>query len=145
VDLTKSLQQYTLSEGELLVGMTGAYIGRVGLVPPSHPAPMLNQRVGKFTSVENTTFLYIMTNSDLFRETIAQNAHGSAQPNISASRILSIPVILAPTKIMKAYNDICEPFLRKILKNVGEARTLAETRDALLPRLVSGEMRIPHP
>ena len=44
--------------------------------------------------------------------------------------------------IRAAFDDIIRPFLDHLLVNPGESRTLAQTRDLLLPKLMSGEIRL---
>ncbi len=43
---------------------------------------------------------------------------------------------------MDEFNVFCEPILNRILANHAESRTLAALRDALLPKLLSGELRV---
>ncbi len=45
-------------------------------------------------------------------------------------------------KLLKAYGDVAEPLLQKPVANAKEARSLAQTRDFLLSKLMSGEVRL---
>lgn len=54
----------------------------------------------------------------------------------------SLTLSMPPAKILSAFEGLLEPMFSKMLANVEESRTLAQTRDLLLPRLMSGELRI---
>ncbi|MDD4347905.1 MAG: hypothetical protein PHF70_02260, partial [Opitutales bacterium] len=47
------------------------------------------------------------------------------------------------TSLLIAFNDLTEPNFRKITQNAQANRDLAKTRDTLLPKLLSGELRLP--
>jgi len=53
-----------------------------------------------------------------------------------------MPVILPPPDIRGAFNKLIEPILMRIIAPYYENRTLAALRDALLPKLISGELRL---
>lgn len=54
----------------------------------------------------------------------------------------SIPVIIPPKAMIDKFNLFGEPILKKILMNFAQSRTLSTLRDTLLPKLISGELRI---
>jgi type I restriction enzyme S subunit len=138
--------RYRLHPGDLLISMTG-YVGEVGLVPPTENPPLLNQRVGKFVFEKVGTgslgFVYCFTRRPQFKAEVKAKSHGTAQSNVSSKAILSIPVILPPNSIRELFNRSCKPFFDQILSNWAESRTLATLRDTLLPKLISGELRVP--
>ena len=45
-------------------------------------------------------------------------------------------------RVAEAFNRITEPLFNRIVANIHENRTLAELRNALLPKLMSGEIRV---
>ncbi|MEH8109115.1 restriction endonuclease subunit S [Gallibacterium anatis] len=138
---------FLASEGDILVGLTGAYVGKVGRIPYQEKA-MINQRVAKFFPKKFTEiinyycFIYCLTRQKIFKEFIETNAKGSAQANISTREILSYPVIIATKEIHIAFENIVKNLLDKIIVNSGENSTLTKTRDGLLPRLLSGEIEL---
>ena len=75
-------------------------------------------------------------------DVILGNANGSTFQEISKSNFRSIPVIVPPEPILKAFRECTGPLYRHIVENERESRTLAQIRDTLLPKLVSGELRI---
>ena len=51
--------------------------------------------------------------------------------------------VVAPTpRVLAAFNQSCQPWYDRIVATKREARTLAALRDALLPKLISGELRV---
>ena len=79
--------------------MTGAEIGKLGIVPKNSDNLLLNQRVGmflpKFNGAEFLAYLYFIT--DYGQEYIWNAATGSAQPNISGYQIEQAPFPIIPT------------------------------------------------
>jgi type I restriction enzyme, S subunit len=138
--------RYRLEVGDLLIGLTG-YVGEVGLVPPVTPQPLLNQRVGKFilpgTSDSELPYLYCLTRAPEFKLSVEGQAHGTAQANVSPKAILSLPLVIPPLSPREQFGSLVSPFLKMILGNYAESQTLAELRDTLLPKLMSGELRVP--
>jgi type I restriction enzyme, S subunit len=66
----------------------------------------------------------------------------SAVPGLNRNIAYMSEFVLADTRLPKLFAQITQSMLEKTAHNNKESRTLAETRDALLPRLVSGEIRV---
>jgi type I restriction enzyme S subunit len=75
-------------------------------------------------------------------EEIESRASGTTFQEISKRNFRPIPVVVPDGAILSVFDDMVEPIYRGIVNNLEEIRTLAETRDALLPKLVSGEIRV---
>ena len=74
---------------------------------------------------------------------LANLARGSAQQNIS-KRIVEMTKVVLPNKaIIKSFDQEISPVFDKWVANLLESRTLAALRDTLLPKLISGELRVP--
>jgi type I restriction enzyme S subunit len=144
-EVAKQAAHYQLFEGDLVIGMTG-YVGEVGLVPPTDNPPLLNQRVGKFIlenkGVQSISFVYCLTRRPEFKTAVEMKAHGTAQANISAQGILSVTIVVPPKVVRDSFDNTCAPMFQKLLANYQESCTLAALRDALLPKLISGEIRV---
>ncbi len=141
---TKS--SYILNEGDLLIAMTGATIGKVGIVPISTEKPLLNQRVGKFIHKDNTKnfFLDCFVSSEVFLKNIENLATGSARDNISKDQILSIKTVIPADDIYIKFGEITEDIRKKILNAQHENQILETLRDTLLPSLLSNDLKIPN-
>ena len=92
------LSKYLLYEGDYVVAMTGATIGKVGKLKTDKSA-YLNQRVAKIKAKEGVCdgFVYFSICGDDFQAFIQNNIDSnSAQENISASSIGRFPILLPP-------------------------------------------------
>jgi type I restriction enzyme, S subunit len=66
---------------------------------------------------------------------------GTKMPRTNWSDISSFKVVLPPESVAAAFNTLIQPMVELIVANLHETRTLAALRDALLPKLLSGELR----
>jgi len=73
----------------------------------------------------------------------AGGSGGSVFHNLSKSGFEKIPELLPTTKLAQEYCQIVDPLVDKITDNQRYAQTLATLRDTLLPRLISGQLRLP--
>lgn len=71
---------------------------------------------------------------------LQRNAHGSVFDTITRQTFDRLEVVSPPPKVTEGFDKIVSPLMEKILINCQESRTLAMLRDALLPRLLSGEI-----
>lgn len=67
------------------------------------------------------------------------NSHQRVKPD----QVASLDVVLAPPTVTEAFNAVTSPLLTKVVADRLRARSLAKVRDALLPRLISGRLRVP--
>lgn len=76
-------------------------------------------------------------------DSIKQVANGSTFMEISKSAFRPIKLCVPSKKIVKAFASIAEPLLERIAANEAQRTQLAQLRDTLLPRLISGKLRLP--
>ncbi len=67
--------------------------------------------------------------------------HGTIFDTITRETFKIAETLLPPSEVAQAFESVAKTPMMRILANLNEARTLAALRDALLPRLVSGELR----
>lgn len=67
---------------------------------------------------------------------------GAAQPKLNQENLLSIPIIVPPSQKLLAYNYISENIFKSIQHNNLELETLTKIYDSILPKLMSGEIRV---
>lgn len=75
-------------------------------------------------------------------EAILAKANGSTFQEISKGNFRPLPVVVPTAPVLQAFDAIAKPLYDRIAKNERESRTLAQTRDLLLPRLMSGELGV---
>jgi type I restriction enzyme S subunit len=73
---------------------------------------------------------------------LENKAVGSAQQNISKGIVEETEVILPPTALIERFTRAASPLFERWISNLQQSRTLATLRDTLLPKLLSGELRV---
>lgn len=143
-DKTDKAKDFVVKAGDLLIAMTGATIGKFAMVPYSSEMLLVNQRVGKFflgnNPVEKLPFIYCTLKQPEVYGEVVNRGQGSAQPNISASDIMSIPCVIPSQDAINNFNNTSQPLFDLIISNQRENQHLSELRNALLPKLMSGEL-----
>lgn len=74
--------------------------------------------------------------------TIQANAGGSTFPEISKAVLRELPMLRPDARVLKAFSEVVDPFVDRIVALAHEAKGLADIRDTLLPKLISGELCI---
>jgi type I restriction enzyme, S subunit len=137
--------KYTIAEGTLLIAMTGATVGKVGIMPKNLRNFFLNQRVGQFTSKCHgsiETFLFPFFQGGFAQTQVHNLAGGAAQPNISGSQIESIELLIPEKKILAFYLDSTKGIFCQRQNLLKQNEKLTQARDLLLPRLMNGEVAV---
>jgi len=88
----------------------------------------------------SNTFVWLWTQANM--ETVHQKANGSTFQEISKANFRPIEVAVATPDLLRAFDETARPLFNRIVSNEQENRTLAATRDFLLPKLMSGEVRV---
>lgn len=143
-NVAEKAQKFKLEEGDFLIAMTGATVGKVGIMPRSNQSYYLNQRVGKFEFVGEASreFVFCLANTKHFRNQIENLAGGAAQPNISGKQIESIKVLRPSDKLLSFFSEQTYNLFEQRQLLVESNKKLAQARDILLPKLMSGELTI---
>jgi len=93
-------------------------------------------------SVAYREYVYLATTSKENIEWFAHLADGAAYPAIRPEIVISSEIARPPDEILEKFSTIAKPLMDKIASNDEQSRTLAALRDALLPRLMSGEVKV---
>lgn len=88
------------------------------------------------------SFLYLYTTTELFVDYLVSNADGSAYPAVLPERFAEAEFPIPPEDKLGQFESIVSPMLAQISHNEQESRTLANLRDSLLPKLMSGELSV---
>ena len=137
-------KRFIVKTGDILFAMTGAKIGKMGIIPQTENSLWLNQRVGLFKEqYKGSRFLaYLHLKSDFGMDYIDNTATGSAQPNISGTGIENCEFPKFDEQQIIEYSEQLELLLGKVIFNLGQIHVLEKLRDTLLPKLMSGEVRV---
>ena len=99
-DYNKDLSKYKIIKGDLLIAMSGATTGKIG-IHNTEEELLLNQRVGKFEPSENLNKTYLLNFlKTKVEESLAISA-GAAQPNLSTEQIKNFQIPLPPLNQQK--------------------------------------------
>jgi type I restriction enzyme S subunit len=129
----------------------GIYIlmGEDGSVIDSNEFPIIQYAWGRFW-VNNHAHVLQGSNSIsnehlmLFLKQINISAYvtGAVQLKVNQSNLKRIPFIIPDHKISKCFEKQISPLYELLRANIEQSRTLATIRDTLLPKLMSGEIRV---
>ena len=126
-------------QGTTVVAMYGATAGEVCLV--AKPMTANQACCGLIPNPHTRAFMYVCARRE--RESLASKSSGSAQQNLNKGLVESHPTVLPPDDLLRAYEDIAGVMLDGWIANAQQAHTLSTLRDTLLPRLISGQLRLP--
>lgn len=87
-------------------------------------------------------FLSMALDRSEARDWISQRAIGATMPNLNTAILSAVPVILPTGEILKAFERLTRPCEDRLLVSSAEVESLRNLRDTLLPKLISGELRI---
>lgn len=132
--------EYIIQNGDVLFSWSGTlevviWCGGVGA---------LNQHLFKVTSVEFPKwFYYLWTRQHLptFQQIAASKA--TTMGHIQRKHLTEAKVVVPTAEVVQALGAQIEPLLDRWLANAEQAQTLTQLRDTLLPRLISGQLRLP--
>ena len=148
LELAPNQKDFELRNGQLVMAMTGATIGKISKYC-SEDYAYINQRVGKFEAFNsrlNYAFLYHLLNTSGYQEHIKLTAFGGAQPNISDSEMVNYQMVL-PTMEEQAhiadYLDKETAKIDRLCDTVNQTiDRLKEYRIALITQAVTGKVKV---
>jgi type I restriction enzyme S subunit len=90
-------------------------------------------------------FLFCLFTSESFVSVFATMVTGTSgsHQRVKPESLLGMDAVIPPQSLIQSFTETTAPLLKRINHNIAESRTLAALRDALLPKLLSGELRVP--
>lgn len=135
-----SQEKTTLPAGSICVSC----IGTVGLVIITTQESQTNQQINSvIPKSPNETYFWYWVFFDLRDKIKARGSGGSVLTNLSKGRFSQLKIQSPPASLRSSYNTLVGPLFERILLNDKESGILAALRDTLLPKLISGELRVP--
>ena len=131
-----------LEKGNVLLSLTGN-VGRICIV--SDGKYLLNQRVSKIVGRNGISeaFAYFYFRQSALFEMMVTIAKGTAQANLSPIETAKLSQAMPSNEIILDCSQSLDAFFKQIISNISESQTLAKLCNVLLPKLISGELRIP--
>ncbi len=134
-----------LQVGDILLSKDGT-IGKIGFV--DHLSSPTTVASGIFVirntkpDIISTPFIYYLLKSDLFTAFIESRTEGSVIPHLYQKDFMTFEFPLPDSTAMRNFDDFSLPMFTQIMGNLHENTNLAEIRDTLLPKLMSGEIDV---
>ena len=131
-----------LKKGDTVVGTVRpgngsyAFIGESGLTGSTGFA-VLRPR-----DMPDGALVYLAVTDPDNIDALAHRADGAAYPAVRPDVVAASPIVVAPTPLRAAFATMAQPLIGRSEAAKRESRTLAALRDALLPKLMSGELRV---
>jgi type I restriction enzyme S subunit len=138
----EDFEQYRLHSGDVLIAR---------MADPGHGVVIEEQVEGVFASYlirfrlkDQAYIRYIQywLRSDGYWELVTSRYAGTTRASLNAQVLGSFQLIIPPKPVASAFSEIVNALRNKVVTAAGESRTLAALRDALLPKLISGELRV---
>ena len=134
--------KFEFKKDEILFGKLRPYFHKVGVAPvdgvcSTDIVVMTPRRQGWFG------FVLGHVASAEFVEYTNAGSTGTKMPRTSWTDMTRYQVVLPPEPMAAKFSKMTQPSVDRIVASIHESRTLAALRDTLLPKLISGELRVP--
>ena len=127
-----------LPVGTTIISARGT-VGRLALV--GRDMAMNQSCYGLRGKASDAYFTYFSTYRLV--ESLRQRSHGSVFDTITRETLAGVFVVYPTVEVIKAFEMTLQPLMEKIRENIVLSTSLTDLRDTLLPRLISGKLRLP--
>jgi type I restriction enzyme S subunit len=133
--------KFEFKRGEVLFGKLRPYFHKVGVAPVDG---VCSTDIVVLTPRARPWFGFVLghVSSLEFVDYTDAGSTGTKMPRTSWNEMARYQFALPPEPIAQSFDDVVRPSVERIIASVHVSRTLAALRDALLPRLISGELRV---
>ena len=131
-------KEFVIQPGSIVVGMDGEFRARIWHGVPT----LMNQRICAFEPKSADLRCFIWQSIEPLLASQEASAIGTTVIHLGKKDIDRFSALAPDERLLAAFGAAVEPLIDVKVKNGQEMRTLAATRDALLPKLMSGELRV---
>jgi type I restriction enzyme S subunit len=132
--------EYVVEDGDVLFSWSGS----LDLVLWCGGRGALNQHLFKVTSRDYPKwFYYLWIRAHLSGFQLIAAGKATTMGHIQRHHLNEAKVLVPPNDLLASMDKIFDPMIQAIVENAIQSRTLVSIRDALLPKLISGEIRVP--
>ena len=134
---------FMLKENDIVISCSGT-LGRKALVLKEYLPLCLNTSVIRFTPRINRQlgFLYGYLGSSLFLNKQIELASGSVQANFGPIHLKGMSIAIPDNNVLNQFSDIVNSIIQKKKNIISESLRLTNLRDSILPKLMSGKIKI---
>ncbi|WP_350346540.1 restriction endonuclease subunit S [Heyndrickxia faecalis] len=144
-DEIKISDNFMVQYGDILIAMSGATTGKVGIYKKNEIA-YLNQRVGKFVNLDKSKldygYLYYLVTSTKFKTQLTEELATGAQPNISSKQIENFKFKIPSINEQISISKILAQFDKFISLQEKELIYLKQQKKGLMQLLLTGKVRV---
>lgn len=115
-------------------------VGRLGIL--TEPSTF-NQACTGMVAKESVGPWFLLLTLFFGRDWFNSRANGAAQQNISKAIVAGYSLVIPDEPTLAAFNNVATTLFVKIRAGAEQAQTLTQLRDTVLPRLISGQLRLP--
>lgn len=133
--------KFEFKKGEMLFGKLRPYFHKVGVAPVDG---VCSTDIVVVAPRERAWFGFVLghLSSDAFVEHTNAGSTGTKMPRTSWAEMARYPVVISQKAVCEAFANQIRPVSDRIIASIHESRALAALRDTLLPKLISGELRV---
>ena len=114
-------------------------VGRLGIL---NHASCFNQAAVALVPNSNVQYAYLYLLLKYHRKDLNNLANGAAQQNLNVGLVKAFKTKIPHEKLLSLFNKKVIPIFEKIRHNAESIQSLTKTRDTLLPKLMSGQVRV---
>lgn len=130
---------YLLSPGDITVGMDGEFRAYVWGGEPA----WLNQRVCVFHPINGACSAFVRFSIAPLLAAVEASETATTVIHLGKNDIDRFKAVMPSPEILSAFAEVANPLYERLVANKQQAQTIATLRDTLLPRLISGQLRLP--
>lgn len=136
---------HTAFHNEALVNDMGIIVGRKGTIGTVYfePNPFFCIDTAYYITTDNCRNQLFYTIQLLKYLDLTQYNEDSAVPGLNRNTVYAIKVVIPPQSVVSNCNEMFQAFQKQITANNEQNQTLTALRESLLPKLMSGEIRVP--
>ena len=134
--------EYVVDDGDVLFSWSGSLLVEIWCGGKG----ALNQHLFKVTSADFPKWIYFMwTRHHLPDFQAIASGKATTMGHIQRYHLNAAKVVVPPARLLDAMDGVFAPLMARYVASNVESRTLAALRDTLLPKLISGELRLKDP
>ena len=142
-----SLNRGIVESRDVLLYKDGAYTGKVSMSLDGFPHKKcaVNEHVFILRTLNSRlqfSLYCLMARNDVRNKIYTLASSKAAQPGLNQNELRSVPINIPSESELYKFEQYAEPMMHLIAKNANENKLLANLRDLLLPRIMSGEIDV---
>lgn len=142
----ESMQAGVVRNGDVLLYKDGAQIGRKSFFDEDFPFKRccVNEHVFILRANKRISqkYLFFWVEQPWVNQEIINLNTNAAQPGINRVSVKTLPILVPDSKLIKKFDEIVGPLIKMLFTCCKENQILRQTRDLLLPKLISGKIDV---